>query len=269
VVAVRSVKPRSNAVQRGEDKPPVLAISGRPSKRAMRLLSGARILVVDDDSLTRRMLERLLRGARCDVVCASGKSAASEILASGEESFDAAVVDMLLGDGRGAAVITELRTLEMPCSSLMITGYDDERAAQAAIAAGADDFLRKPFSREEFLNAVAATVEKTATWRDRVSPQRGNRRSKKDAPEATAPLPPLDRPTLGMLDLDKCADELALRGGLTSRERDIVKLLLLGRTNKDIADATGATERTAKFHVSNILVKLKMKSRAELLRVFF
>ena len=55
---------------------------------------------------------------------------------------------------------------------------------------------------------------------------------------------------------------------LTLREREVLRLLLEGRANKEIADALGRTERTAKFHVSRIFEKLQVTGRTELLRLY-
>jgi NarL family two-component system response regulator LiaR len=240
-------------------------------------LRGARVLVVDDDELTCRMLDRVLTKAACTPVIARGQKEVEDILATNTDRFDAAVVDLRLRDTRGGTIVALLRTLDPPCSALMITGFDDRKAAHESIAAGADDFLLKPFTAEQFLTAVADTIEKTARWRERieVEPTRSaeaDAKSKEKPSRASRPRSkpePISTATLGVLNLEQCTDELVARGNLTLREREIVKLLLVGRTNKEIADKIGATERTAKFHVSNILDKLGMNSRSELLRFFF
>lgn len=76
-------------------------------------------------------------------------------------------------------------------------------------------------------------------------------------------------PTLGAVDIEWCADEIAAIGGLTDRERRILVPLLRGEQNNEIAERTGASKRTVKFHVSNILKKLRISQRAELVRFIF
>ncbi len=62
-------------------------------------------------------------------------------------------------------------------------------------------------------------------------------------------------------------DRRARAAGLSRRELGVLDLLLLGRTSAEIAQALGITERTARFHVGNILRKLEADSRADLLRL--
>jgi len=127
-------------------------------------------LVVDDDVAMRRMLQRILEGAGCEVVTAAGTADVARILGASDARFDSAVVDLRLADGRGISVVAALRAHETPCSALVITGYADERAAHESIAAGADDFLLKPFSAQQILAAVVGTIEKTARWREKIVP---------------------------------------------------------------------------------------------------
>jgi DNA-binding CsgD family transcriptional regulator len=62
---------------------------------------------------------------------------------------------------------------------------------------------------------------------------------------------------------------LAEAGGLSAREREVLNLLLLGRTYREIGHALGIGERTVKYHQGNILEKLGADSRLDLVRLFF
>ena len=62
--------------------------------------------------------------------------------------------------------------------------------------------------------------------------------------------------------------EIMVQARLTEREREVLELLLLGRTHEDIAHVLGISERTSKFHQSNLLVKLGAESRLDLMRLF-
>jgi DNA-binding NarL/FixJ family response regulator len=63
-------------------------------------------------------------------------------------------------------------------------------------------------------------------------------------------------------------EQVADEAKLTSRERQILELLMLGRTHDDIGTALGLTARTAKFHQANVLRKLGAASRLDLMRIF-
>jgi DNA-binding CsgD family transcriptional regulator len=62
-------------------------------------------------------------------------------------------------------------------------------------------------------------------------------------------------------------DRKARQAGLSRRELSVLDLMLLGRISAEIARALGITQRTARFHVSNIYAKLEADSRADLLRL--
>jgi DNA-binding NarL/FixJ family response regulator len=64
-------------------------------------------------------------------------------------------------------------------------------------------------------------------------------------------------------------DQIAEDAKLTSREREVLDLLLLGRTHEEIGLVIGSSARTAKFHQANILRKLGAASRLDLMRIFF
>ena len=69
-------------------------------------------------------------------------------------------------------------------------------------------------------------------------------------------------------EVDRRRAERVEAAGLTAREREVLELLLLGRTHEDIAVVLGISERTSKFHQANLLEKLGAESRMDLLRLF-
>lgn len=75
-----------------------------------------------------------------------------------------------------------------------------------------------------------------------------------------------DARVLGAL-LEARFEQVALLSGLSIREREVLRLIVLGRSYKEIAGLLGIAERTVRFHVSNLLNKLGADSRADLLRV--
>jgi DNA-binding CsgD family transcriptional regulator len=66
------------------------------------------------------------------------------------------------------------------------------------------------------------------------------------------------------MQIDRSQATLSLPVGLTSREKDVLGLLLRRLSNKEIASILGITDRTVKFHVGNLLNKLQVRSRHEL-----
>jgi len=116
-----------------------------------------RVLVVDDEPQILRALRTSLRGAGYDVETAESAEAALTALAASPP--DAVVLDLVLPDGSGTEVTRELRTWSSaPVIVLSVVG--DEAEKVAALDAGADDYVTKPFSVEELLARLRAALRR-------------------------------------------------------------------------------------------------------------
>jgi RNA polymerase sigma factor (sigma-70 family) len=114
---------------------------------------------------------------------------------------------------------------------VFLTGYADVQTTVRAMKAGAEDFLTKPVSSEELLGAVERALAHQQAAR--------SKRSKLDVVHA-------------------------LVATLTPRERQVFDLVIRGKTNKQVANVLGATERTIKAHRHRVMEKLQVQSLAEL-----
>ena len=116
-----------------------------------------RVLVVDDEPQILRALRTSLRGAGYDVETADTAEAALVALAANPP--DAVVLDLVLPDGSGTDVCRELRTWSaVPVIVLSVVG--DEAEKVAALDAGADDYVTKPFGIEELLARLRAALRR-------------------------------------------------------------------------------------------------------------
>jgi two-component system KDP operon response regulator KdpE len=121
-------------------------------------VSEGRILVVDDEPHILRALQATLRGAGYDVVTA----------ATGEEALrhaairppEAVILDLVLPDRHGAEVCRELRTWSN-APILVLSAVGDEGEKVAALDAGADDYVTKPFGSDELLARLRAALRRT------------------------------------------------------------------------------------------------------------
>ena len=121
-------------------------------------MSEAGILVVDDEPHILRALQATLRGAGYDVVTA----------ATGEEALrhaairppEAVILDLVLRDRHGAEVCRELRTWSN-APILVLSAVGDEGEKVAALDAGADDYVTKPFGSDELLARLRAALRRT------------------------------------------------------------------------------------------------------------
>jgi RNA polymerase sigma factor (sigma-70 family) len=114
---------------------------------------------------------------------------------------------------------------------VFVTGYADTPAAVRAIKAGAEDFLTKPASSEQLIDAIERATARYQAARD----QRSKFNSLRE-----------------------------LVATLTPRERQIFNLIVRGKINKQIAFELGTTERTVKAHRHQVMEKMQVHSFAEL-----
>jgi two-component system, OmpR family, KDP operon response regulator KdpE len=127
--------------------------------------AGARVLVVDDEPQILRALEITLRRAGYDVDTAGSADAA--LSAAAARPPEAVILDLLLPDGRGTDVARALREWSsMPI--LVLSAVEDEAEKVAALDAGADDYVTKPFSVEELLARLRAALRRSVPERQPV-----------------------------------------------------------------------------------------------------
>ena len=120
-------------------------------------MSKPRVLVVDDEPQILRALQTNLRGAGYEVDTAS--TAESALAAAAMRPPDAVILDLVLPDRSGTEVCRELRTWSSaPVLVLSVVGDEPEKVA--ALDAGADDYIEKPFGIEELLARLRAVLRR-------------------------------------------------------------------------------------------------------------
>jgi two-component system KDP operon response regulator KdpE len=122
-------------------------------------MSGQRVLVVDDEPQILRALQTTLRGAGYDVETAA--TAESALASAAAHPPAVVILDLVLPDGSGTDVARELRTWsEAPIVVLSAVGEEKEKIA--ALDAGADDYVTKPFGVDELLARLRAVLRRNA-----------------------------------------------------------------------------------------------------------
>jgi two-component system KDP operon response regulator KdpE len=120
-------------------------------------MSKQRVLVVDDEPQILRALQTNLRGAGYEVDTAATAEAA--LATAAMRPPDAVILDLVLPDGSGTEVCRELRTWSSaPVLVLSVVGDEPEKVA--ALDAGADDYIQKPFGIEELLARLRAVLRR-------------------------------------------------------------------------------------------------------------
>jgi DNA-binding NarL/FixJ family response regulator len=198
-----------------------------------------RIVLVDDHTLVREGIRTLL-GLVPDIAlvgeAASGR-AALQVVA--DTRPDVLLLDMRMPDGDGLHVVTELARLGQLPATLILTTFDDDAAAIEVVRAGARGFLLKDVTLERLVAAVRAL----AAGETMIQPALTARAEQMLA----AVRPPVAAP--------------AGAEPMTPREREVLRLLAAGYSNREIARALFIAEGTVKNHVSNILTKMAVRDR--------
>ncbi len=187
--------------------------------------------MVDDDESVRRALERLLRSDGLDVECfASSKEFSARAI---PDRPACALLDLRLPGASGLELQDTLARAGWQIPIIFISGVADVGSTVRALKAGALDFLQKPLSDQALLDTVH------------------------DA---------LDRARQARRHRAECAAIQARFDLLTARERDVLRLVLRGLLNKQIASELGISEKTVKFHRGRVMEKTEAGSVAELVR---
>lgn len=121
-------------------------------------MTGRRILVVDDEPQILRALGTTLRGAGYTVDTAANVNDA--LTAAAANPPEAVILDLVLPDGNGTEVTSEIRTWS-DAPIIVLSAVGEEREKIAALDAGADDYVTKPFSVDELLARLRAVMRRS------------------------------------------------------------------------------------------------------------
>jgi len=128
-------------------------------------MSGQRVLIVDDEPQILRALRATLHGAGYTVDVAA--TAEEALTAAAAHPPEAVILDLVLPDGNGTDVCRELRSWSQ-APVIVLSAVGDERQKIAALDAGADDYVAKPFSTPELLARVRAALRRNARGSDQL-----------------------------------------------------------------------------------------------------
>ena len=190
------------------------------------------VFIVEDDPSMRAALKNLLRSVGLETKLFAS---ASEFLENEpSETPSCLVLDVRLPGMSGLDLQKELANAGNPIPVIFITAHGDIPMSVRAMKAGAVEFLTKPFRDQDLLDAIQASLARDRSRRERES----------------------------------AVDELRQRlDSLTSRERELLPLVVSGRSNKEIAGEFGTSEVTVKVHRGNLMRKMQARSIADLVRM--
>jgi DNA-binding NarL/FixJ family response regulator len=200
-----------------------------------------RVVLAEDHTLVRDGIRTLL-GLVSDIELVGEASDGEEAMRVVEEARpDVLLLDMRMPKADGLRVVTELASRGRLPRTIVLTTFDDEEAALAIIVAGARGFLLKDVTLERLVDAVRVVAAGGTVIRPGLSERAEQALAGLGTP-STAETPPE-------------------AGEITTREREVLRLLVAGYSNREIGRALFVAEGTVKNHVSNILYKLGVRDR--------
>ena len=211
-------------------------------------LSPIRILVVDDHTLFRRGLTALL--ARDPLLCVIGDAAdAGQAQRKAQElQPDLILLDNHLPGVNGVDALPALREAAPQARILMLTVSEDANDLAAALRGGADGYLLKTIEGD----ALTVAIQRAMQGDSVIAPEMMSKLVAAYRGAATT-APAASAPAVSVME--------AALASLSPRERDILRGIARGASNKEIARENGIVETTVKIHVQHILRKLDVSSR--------
>lgn len=187
--------------------------------------------IIDDEASVRASTSFLLRNHGFDSqIYASG----AEFLSEARVGAGCVLLDLRMPRMDGFAVLAELRKKNLVIPVVMMTGHGDVPTAVKALRLGATDFIEKPFTEEELVQSIGRALE--------ISLERDQLETRK-------------RRALARLQ------------GLTPRETEILRGLMAGLTNKEIARQLAISHRTVEMHRANMMRDLECTSLSQVIRI--
>jgi NarL family two-component system response regulator LiaR len=200
-----------------------------------------RVMLVDDHAVVRSGLSAFLLAFDDLLLIAEAEDGADALRLCEHHQPDVILMDLIMPRMDGASATQAIRQRYPHVQVIILTSFNENNLVQAALKAGAIGYLLKNVSADELADAIRAAYRGRPTL----------------APEATQAL----------IEATIQPQTPSIGHDLTERERDVLRLLVQGLDNHEIADRLIISHSTVKFHVSNILSKLQSTSRTEAVAV--
>jgi NarL family two-component system response regulator LiaR len=201
----------------------------------MNELEPIRVLLVDDHAVVRSGLSAFLLAYDNLELVGEASSGAEAVQQCEQHAPDVVLMDLIMPGMNGVETTQAIRARWPHIQVIALTSFPEEDLVQGALRAGAISYLLKNVSADELAAAIRSAHAGRSTL----------------APEATQAL------------IDAAHRPPAPGDNLTTREREVLALMAEGLHNQEIAERLVVSRSTVKTHVSNILAKLDVGSRAE------
>jgi NarL family two-component system response regulator LiaR len=193
------------------------------------------VMLVDDHNVVRSGLATFLKAYDDLVLVAEAKNGLEALNLCHQKKPDVILMDLMMPEMDGIAATRAILAEYPDIKIIAMTSFEEEELVHGVLAAGAISYLLKNVTADELASAIRAGAAGKSTL----------------SPEAVRALVQATRPT------EQPWFEL------TDREMEVLKLVVQGNSNQQIADTMVISIATVKAHISNILSKLQVSSRTE------
>jgi DNA-binding NarL/FixJ family response regulator len=199
------------------------------------------ILIADDHAVVRRGLRALLETQPGWTICGEASDGIEAVQKAGKHQPDVVILDIAMPELNGRLATVRIREVAPQARVLVLTLHSSEELIQSCLRAGAQGYVLKSDAERDLISAVDALVQhKTFFTQAATNVVLENLRDKQN----------------GTGEIER----------LTSREQEIVQLLALGKSNKEVAGSLGIGTRTVESHRANIMSKLHLRTLSDLVR---
>ena len=204
-----------------------------------------RVVLADDHVFVRDGIKSLLENEANIEVVGEAIDGADALEVVADSKPDLLIVDIRMPNLTGIEVVEKLRGENNNVKIIMLSMHESEEYVLKSIKAGADGYLLKGSSKEEFLKALHTVAAGGKYFSGDIS---------------SILISQLTNSSTSLEPKQSLSEEMMI----TKREKEILTLLLSGKGNKEIAEALDISKRTAEVHRFNLMKKLKVKNLMEL-----
>lgn len=197
-----------------------------------------KVLLVDDHSIVRDGLKLILQLSNQIEVCGEAGDIKETLMITEKVNPDVILLDFKLPDGDGVSGCTRIKSQFPRVKIIILTAYSQDHLVMETIRSGADGYLLKNIKSEELIKNIIKVYEGDSVLDTSVTETVFNR-------------------------ITVSGDKVAITEKLSARETEILKMLSIGKANKEIADALAISEKTVRNYISHIFRKLNVSNRTE------
>jgi two-component system, NarL family, response regulator DegU len=209
------------------------------------------IILADDHSIVRDGIKSTLSSEKNLSIIGEASNGLEAVDIVKKLQPDVAILDISMPEMDGLQAVKKITSLGLPTRCLILSMHDKEEYVMEAIESGAAGYLLKDTEKEEFVRAINAISKGEKYFSTTVSSilVNGYLQKMKVGPSV------VDKPG------ERADDSI-----LTKREKNILKMVVEGKNNKEIAEELDISIRTIETHRGNIMKKLRVKNAVEMVK---